>query len=93
MQNKDYTQANTLDHPLKTLTPAQFAALGGSAVVFVRDITGHDLSSLLKEPGFDDDETYQLVVSADGTPMFVADTGEAVEDWLSDKNFGIVQLH
>lgn len=82
-----------ISHPLKTLTPAQFAALGGSAVVFIRDISGDQLSDMLNEPGFIDEETYRLVMSADGTPLFVADTSEAVHDWLADKNFGIVQLH
>jgi hypothetical protein len=41
----------------------------------------------------DDDADFQLVVSADGSPLLVADSVEAVEEWLSDKNFGIVALH
>ena len=41
----------------------------------------------------DADEEFQLVVSADGSPLLVADSEEAVDDWLSDKNFGIVALH
>jgi hypothetical protein len=80
-------------HPLKSLTPAQFAALGGSAVIFVRAIKGNDLSELLDETGFIDDADYHLVMSADGTALFVADTEEAVDDWLSEKNFGVVPLH
>jgi hypothetical protein len=33
------------------------------------------------------------VVSADGQPLLVADSQEAVAEWLSDKNLGIVALH
>ena len=33
------------------------------------------------------------MVSADGSPLLVADSEEAVDEWLSDKNFGIVALH
>jgi hypothetical protein len=43
--------------------------------------------------GEDDNEDYQIVVSADGSPLLVADSTEAVEEWLSDKNLGIVALH
>jgi hypothetical protein len=39
------------------------------------------------------DEDFQIVVSADGSPLLVADSEEAVADWLSDKNYGIVALH
>lgn len=80
-------------HPLKSLTPAQFAALGGSAVIYVRAIKGDELSEMLDETGFDDNTDYHLVMSADGTALFVADTEEAVDDWLAEKNFGIVPLH
>ena len=47
----------------------------------------------MKEPQFDVDEDFHLVVSADGSPLMVGDTEEAVAEWLSDKNYGIVALH
>ena len=80
-------------NPLRHLTPAQFMALGGNAVVYVRPIRGEQLAKLMAEPDFEDDEQFHLVVSADGSPLMVADTPEAVAEWLSDKNFGIVALH
>jgi hypothetical protein len=80
-------------HPLKTLTAEQFAALGGSAVAFVRAIRGDQLIELLNEDGFDNRGDYHLVMSADGTPLMVADTTEAVAEWLADQNFGLVSLH
>jgi hypothetical protein len=80
-------------NPLRDLTPAQFMALGGNAVVYVKPIKGDQLAELMQEPQFDIDEDFHLVVSADGSPLMVGDTEEAVAEWLSDKNYGIVALH
>lgn len=96
MENKRNATEVTVDpavHPLKTLTEAQFAALGGTAVVFTRAIGGIELTGIIDESGFEDDEVYHLVMSADGTPMFVSDTAEAVTDWLAETGHGVVQLH
>jgi len=90
MQTREET---TIYNPLRDLTPAQFMALGGNAVVYVKPIRGEQLAELMKEPQFDVDEDFHLVVSADGSPLMVADTEEAVAEWLSDKNYGIVALH
>lgn len=80
-------------NPLRHLTAAQFAALGGSAVAYVRAMRGDELGAMIGDGRFDDDETYQLVMSADGTPLLVADTAEAVHEWLGDKPVGLVSLH
>ncbi|HWA20364.1 MAG TPA: DUF1150 family protein [Devosia sp.] len=79
-------------NPLKHLTEAQFMALGGNAVVFVRPIRGEKLSQFL-QADVEDDEELHLVMSGDGSPLLVADSQEAVADWLADKNYGIVALH
>jgi len=95
MENRRDNHATDIDpalHPLKSLTPAQFAALGGSAVVFVRSIGGEALSRMVKSVEIDDHGSYQLVVSADGSPLFVTDSEDSVTDWLADKNFGLVTL-
>ena len=84
------------DNPLRHLTPAQFMALGGNAVVYVKSIKGEKLADLIAEGEVDGEEAareFQIVVSADGSPLLVADSEEAVEEWLSDKNVGIVALH
>ena len=39
-------------HPLKHLTPAQFMALGGNAVVYVRPIKGAALAAMMAEDGY-----------------------------------------
>jgi hypothetical protein len=81
-------------NPLKHLTPAQFMALGGNAVVYVRPISGAALSSMMID-GTDvaPDALFQLVVSADGSPLMVGDSEEAVADWLSERSYGVVSLH
>ena len=81
------------DNPLRHLTPAQFMALGGNAVVYVKPIKGHSLAEIIPARGFEDEEDFHLVVSADGSPLMVGDTEEAVAEWLADRNFGIVALH
>ena len=91
---QDRPEETIFDNPLRHLTPAQFMALGGNAVVYVRSIKGKKLAEMMVDPDVtDDEEDFQIVVSADGSPLLVADSDEAVEDWLSDKNFGIVALH
>lgn len=91
MQERPEEQQNY--NPLRHLTPAQFMALGGNAVVYVKPIKGAELAELMNEPDFESDDMYQLVVSADGSPLLVADSPEAVAEWLSDKNVGVVALH
>lgn len=82
-----------LDNPLRSLTEAQFMALGGNAVVYVKHVKAEDLTDLIDESEFDASDDYHIVVSADGSPLMVADSEEAVVDWLAGKNFGVVTLH
>ena len=91
---QDRSEQTLPDNPLRHLTAAQFMALGGNAVVYIRSIKGEKLSEFMED--VDDavaDRDFQLVVSPDGQPLLVADTEEAVTEWLSDKNLGIVALH
>jgi hypothetical protein len=81
-------------NPLKHLTPAQFMALGGNAVVYVRPIRGAALAEMMSQnDDLQADAEFQLVVSADGSPLMVGDSHEAVADWLSERSFGVVSLH
>jgi hypothetical protein len=94
MQDRtNHTPDDGLGHPLRSLTAAQFMALGGNAIVYIRPIKGAALSELMDEVQVDDEQEFQLVVSADGSPLLVADSEESVAEWLSDKNLGIVALH
>lgn len=81
-------------NPLRHLTAAQFMALGGNAVVYVRPISGAALAVFMPAlENVEESAELQLVMSADGSPLMVGDTDEAVADWLSERNFGVVSLH
>jgi hypothetical protein len=91
---QDRPEETVFDNPLRHLTDAQFMALGGNAVVYVRSIKGQKLSEFMDEVDESDaEQEFQLVVSADGSPLLVADSHEAVAEWLMDRNLGIVALH
>ena len=92
-KSNDEARAELLAHPLKSLTRAQFAALGGDAVAYVRPVRGEVLSTMIHDAEFEAEADYQLVMSADGTPLLVTDTEDAVVDWLGDKNLGLATLH
>ncbi len=92
-KRNDEAAAEALIHPLKSLTRAQFAALGGDAVAYVRPVSGALLSTMISDAQFDPTMQYQLVMSADGTPLLVTDTEDAVLEWLGDKNLGLATLH
>ena len=67
---QDRPEQTALDNPLRHLTPAQFMALGGNAVVYIRPIKGAKLSEMMDEDAFEDEdqnEEFQIVVSADGS--------------------------
>jgi hypothetical protein len=91
-RNSEATADATI-HPLKSLTRAQFAALGGDAVAYMRPVSGVVLSAMIADTPFEPDTDYQLVMSADGTPLLVTDTEEAVLDWLGDRDLGLATLH
>lgn len=91
---RDQDAAQALSHPLKALTAEQFMALGGGAVAYVRPITGDKLSALIDQVAeLESQELYQLVMSADGTALMVADSTEAVSEWLAERGVGVVSLH
>ena len=92
-KRNDEANVGTAIHPLKELTRAQFAALGGNAVAYMRPVSGDVLSAMIADAEFDAQETYQLLMSADGTPLLVTDTEDAVTDWLGDNNLGLATLH
>jgi hypothetical protein len=82
-----------IDNPLRNLSAEQFQALGGNAVVYVKHLKGDELGNVLPGTEFSLDEDYHLVVSADGQPLMIGDSEEAVAEWLQSQPFGIVTLH
>ena len=93
MMDKRNDAAIDTANPLKDMTRAQFAALGGDAVAYVKSVDGILLSGLIEDAQFDAETLYHLVMSADGTPLMVADTQAAVTEWLGDQNIGVATLH
>lgn len=83
----------TFDNPLRNLSAEQFQALGGNAVVYVKHVKGDALGDVLPGADLSTDEDYHLVVSADGQPLMIGDSEEAVAEWLQGQPFGIVTLH
>ena len=81
------------DHPLRNLTAAQFMALGGNAVVYVRHVQGDQIESMLPEGEFSAEDEFHIAVGADGAPLMVADSEEALADWLEGRNLGVVTVH
>ncbi|KQX38566.1 hypothetical protein ASD04_07815 [Devosia sp. Root436] len=92
-KRNDEAAVEKLTHPLKSLTRAQFAALGSDAVAYMHPVSGAILSTMIHDAEFEAATEYQLVVSADGTPLLVTDTEDAVAEWLGDKNLGLATLH
>ena len=93
MNHRNSDNLSTGSHPLKLLTAEQFAALGGDAVAYIKSVSGGLLSGMISEAEFEATTQYQLVMSADGTPLMVADTEDAVAEWLVDQNLGLATLH
>ena len=90
MQHDRQTQS---DHPLRHLTAAQFMALGGDAVVYVKQVKGDSLGSILPDGDFAANADFHRVVSADGSPLMIGDSQEAVVEWLQAMALGVVTLH
>lgn len=93
MDKRDFDAVTDAANPLKHLTRAQFAALGGDAVAYIKPVSGATLASFIHDAEFDAVGEYHLVMSADGTPLMVADTTDAVSEWLGDQNIGLATLH
>src|SRR3954468_7367490 len=53
---QDRPEETSFDNPLRHLTPAQFMALGGNAVVYVRSIKGSKLSEMMEPEGFEGED-------------------------------------
>tara|TARA_R110002020_G_scaffold58459_1_gene160293 strand:+ start:1648 stop:1935 length:288 start_codon:yes stop_codon:yes gene_type:complete len=92
-KRNDMAAADRTIHPLRSLTRAQFAALGGDAVAYMRPVTGAVLDTFIDDAVFEAEAEYQLLMAADGTPLLVADNSDSVNDWLGENNLGLATLH
>lgn len=85
---------NALLQPLSAMSKEEFAALGADGVVFARPISGVELASFIPEAqNVPEDAVFQMVMSADGSPVLVTDNADAIFDWLDDNDVTLVQRH
>lgn len=93
--NKREQEGNPIPiHPLKSLSEAEFAALGAHSVVYAREIDAAELSKILPGNDIDPDAgTLELLMSADGTPVLVTDSQDALFAWLDDKPVELATVH
>ncbi|HTJ57530.1 MAG TPA: DUF1150 family protein [Devosiaceae bacterium] len=83
-------------HALRTwkeMTLAEFTVLGANALVYIRALKGSQLAILLSDPEFESEQTFQLIVSADGSPLLVTDSMESANEWLEEANLAAVTMH
>lgn len=81
-------------NPLKHLSAEEFAALGGQSIVFAHQIDAADLLQMLPETEIDPEAgALQLLMSADGTPILVTDSKDALDAWIEDKPVQEVLVH
>lgn len=76
------------------LTPAEFAAIGDGRLAYVKPILSQELNALFPqapelEPGL---ELFALL-GADGSPIVVADTREALVESAREHELMTVSLH
>jgi hypothetical protein len=81
-------------HPLRSLSALEFARLGGSDIAFVRPVTRDELETMLPDVALPEpSDELHLVMSAEGRPLLIADTREAVGEWLAGNDVQLVARH
>lgn len=76
------------------LTPEAFAILGGGEIAYVRPITSEDVSALFPQaPKLAPGMKLFALHAADGTPITIADTREAVEANAREHELAMVSVH
>lgn len=84
----------TVAEPLKILTPAEFAALGAGDIVFWRQMTAGELAGFIPQAGMaPSHQMLELLMSADGAPVLIADSREAILDWIDGHEVHLATLH
>lgn len=79
---------------LKVMTAAQFAALGAGDIVFWRQMNAGDLAEFIPQAGMAPaDQPLELLMSADGAPVLIADSRDAILDWIDGHEVRLVTLH
>lgn len=99
MHNKD--GINKADFPtarfgdaMREMSEKEFAALGAEKIAFRRMISAGDLSKFVPDAAtMPKDLQFQMLMSADGSPILVTDSLDAVNNWLDDNEITLVTRH
>jgi hypothetical protein len=77
-----------------TMTPETFAGLGGGRIAYVRPLKPTEAKSLFPQmPQVAPDLELWALLAADGTPIMLADTREAVLLNASENDLETVSIH
>ena len=80
--------------PLKALTAAQFAALGAGDIVFWKQMDAGELAEFITQAAMAPaEQRLELLMSADGAPVLIADSEEAIMDWIDGHEVQLATLH
>lgn len=90
---EDFPQLVT-NQTLKSITSEEFADLGAQAIVYAQQISGENLRALFPDALSEAPEgNLTLLMNAGGVPVLVADSDEAIGDWLEQHEVTLVQRH
>jgi hypothetical protein len=82
------------NHERQVMPPANFAVLGGGKIAYVRSMKSDDVKALFPQmppiaPGLD----LWALLAADGTPIMLADSREAVLMNAHENDLETVSIH
>jgi hypothetical protein len=79
---------------LKQMTEANFAVLGGGKIAYIRPLNPAEAKNLFPSmPALSPDLQLWALLAADGTPIMLADTREAVVMNAHENDLEAVSIH
>jgi hypothetical protein len=81
-------------HERQVMPPANFAVLGGGKIAYVRSLKSDEAKTLFPQiPPLDPGISLWALLAADGTPMMLADSREAVLMNARENDLETVSIH
>ena len=88
------TDETTMAALRQVMSPESFAALGGGRIAYVRPLNPDEAKGLFPQmPAVVPDLALWALLGADGTPIMLADSREAVELNAQENDLETVSLH
>ncbi|AVX05888.1 DUF1150 family protein [Maritalea myrionectae] len=76
------------------LSVEEFLALGGEDIVYRRRLTGKQLKDFLPEAkNAPENQIFDALFGADGTPLLVTDDKRSLTDWLDEAGMDMALRH